>query len=349
VKSLALFVGPIILPKAIGYYRKFKASQKNSRLPIRPAPFRVTRGLGLLFVIAVVALISTLPYFQPENIFETTNSRVQINPDVLFTRLNAMRPNGLTDFDNLLRDRMLSLDSRLLYLKFGPDTIGNCHFCNADNHKDYLYYSIPGLLAPHLLNLCILGLVTSGLFVGAEGAVWRRFATLGAITVGAIDLFLLANYEHKLNATNTRLEDLDMFYWRLKMYRGVGIASFNALLGWLIWLSSTNRAFVVPQSSAEKVESAVKRLESIRSKISATAVVRNTLNRDDALRARAQEYWVTEGRLMGEAMEDREVMDSVKNALESRVNIDRIQSDADTYAKSVLGGIQLHLGETSAL
>ncbi|KFY61866.1 hypothetical protein V496_04852 [Pseudogymnoascus sp. VKM F-4515 (FW-2607)] len=340
IKSVLIFFGPMLLPKAIGYYRSFKENSKKGGRPIRPVPTAVSRALGILFVISVILLIATLPIFSEENIFTKTQSRIQIPVDVLFTRLTAIRPNGLTELDLRLREKLVSLESKLLYLKYGPDAIGNCLFCKADDQRSFYYYTMSSVLTPHVFNLAVLATATSGMFVGEEGTMWRRFATICSVIIAVVDMTYLSEYDHKLNAKATRLEDLDMFFWRTHTYRFVVLAGLDALVGWLLFLSSTNRAFVIPVSPAERLESATKVLESARSKMSAAAVVLNTVNRDEVLRGKADGYWVNESRVMSEIMAEREVVDSVNSTLQSRVNMAAITLDADSYAKSMMGSFQ---------
>lgn len=328
----------MLLPKAIRYYRRYSANSSRGQ-PIRPVPAPVSRALAILFAVSLVAFVSTLPIFSPENIFAKTYSRVQIPVDVLFARLAAIRPHGLTALDSELRAKLVSLESKLLYLKFGPDAIVNCLFCSPEEQRSYVYYQIPAILAPHLFNIAVLALATSGLFVGREGKVWRKYATLSAIFLIVADVFSLFHYEHQDNAKATRLEDLNMFYWNSRMYRHAAIAGLDAVLGLVLYLSSTNRAFAAPIPPAERLETTARRLESLRSKLMAMAVVRNTVNREGDLRGRTQAYWAHEGVFVGEMMEDREVMESVNNALESRVDMNVITADAEDYAKSVMGNL----------
>jgi hypothetical protein len=339
VKSLLLFVGPIFLPKAISYYRSIRTTSDSGK-PIQPVPPYVNRALAILFAISFGALVFTLPLFSPENIFNQTQSRLQIPTDVLFTRLHAIRPNGLTEIDSILRQKLTSLESRLLYFQFGPNIIANCPFCNPKDTGSYLYYAIPAILTPHLFNICAMALVTSGLFVGDEGAVWRRSATIAAISLAALDVWIVSTYDHQANSRATRLEDIDTFFWKMRVYRWVSIAAIDALLGWVIYLSSTNRAFVTPRTAAERIEGATRELEAVRSKINAAGVMRNTVSRDAALRNRSQSYWVEEGRMMAECMEDREVVEGVNNALQSRISIDAISKDAELYSQNLMGAVK---------
>ncbi|RDW91467.1 hypothetical protein BP5796_02632 [Coleophoma crateriformis] len=344
IKQIAILVGPMLLPKAIGYYRSVRAAPSIHGIPIRPVPANVARALAILFITAAGFLFKSLPFFSPENIFSLTQSRLQIPTDVLFTRLSGLRTAGLTATDDILRSKINSLESRLLYLQFGPGVITDCQFCNVEDPKSYLYYALPAILGPYLYNLCILALVTSGLFIGKEGAVWRTTATLAGSAIALLEVYLVSSYHYQGNARATRLEDLDAFYWKMRIYRSLMIAAVDGVIGWVLYLSSTNRAFVNPPSTAERVETATRIVEMMRSKLNAMGIVRNTVNRDTDLRTRSQNYWVQESMIMGALMEDREVIDGVKNALENRINMQTIATDAGTYAENILGPIEADLG-----
>ncbi|PBP18077.1 hypothetical protein BUE80_DR010966 [Diplocarpon rosae] len=341
IKSLLLFFGPILLPKAIAYYRSVRASPSIHGVSIRPVPSNVVRGLTILFSVSLVFLLRTLPPFAPENIFALTQSRLQIPNDVLFTRLSALRPKGLTTADTLLRGKLNSLDSRLLFFQYGPDVLTECSFCNADDPKSYLYYALPSLLAPHLVNLVVLSLVTSGLFIGKEGALWRTTATVGAASLALLEIYFVASYQAQANARATRPEELDGFFWKMRVYRGVGLAALDAGIGWMLYLSSTNRAFVNPPTAPERLESCTRALETARAKLNATSVLRNTILRDDDLRSRNMQYWVREGQVMGSVMEERAVVEGVNNALENRIDIERISADAEGYVQGIFAPLQV--------
>jgi hypothetical protein len=339
IKSLLLFFGPIFLPKAIGYYRSQRAASNIPGVSVRPVPTNVSRALLILFVTASVFLIRTLPPFSPENIFNLTSSRLQIPVDVLFTRLNTLRPQGLTPSDNILRTKIISLESRLLFFQYGPDVLTDCPFCSAEDPKSYLYYFLPALLAPHILNLLIIGGVTSGLAIGKEGAVWRRTGTLAAGMAMGLDLWVTATYNHQDNARVTRLEEIDTFFWKMRVYRYLALAIIDGLLGWMMYLSSTNRAFITAPTAAERIAFSTRVLDNVRTKVSAVGIIRNTVSRDEPLREKTRQYWIQEGQLMGAMMEEREVLDSVSSALENRINIGNIERDAEMYASNVLGPI----------
>ncbi|GAB1312966.1 hypothetical protein MFIFM68171_03176 [Madurella fahalii] len=343
IKSLLIFFGPILLPKALAYYRSVRAAPRIYGLKPRPLPPSIFRAILVLCVLSAVFLLRTLPFLSPENIFKATQSRLQIPADVLFTRLSTLRPDAqLSATDLSLRAKFASLESRLLYLQFGPSVVATCPFCTSDDPRSYLYYALPELLGPHLLNLVAVAAVTSGAVVaastgdGATVARWRTPATLAAVALGLADVYLVASYNHAANARALRLGDIDFFFWTVRRYRYVGLAALDLLLAAALYLSGTQRAFVTGPGPAEKVEDVLRALGAVKGKVNAAGVVKNTVLRDEELRGRGNAYWGHEVRLMREMMEEREVIEGVKDALENRIDIRSIERDAEAYAKAML-------------
>ncbi|KAK4102653.1 hypothetical protein N658DRAFT_447306 [Parathielavia hyrcaniae] len=339
IKSLVLFFGPLLLPKAITYYRRVRAAPHVHGLKVRPLPTPISRAIFVLLAVASVFLLRTLPILSPENIFKVTQSRLQIPADVLFTRLSTLRPgNTLTPADLSLRAKFASLESRLLYLQHGPSALATCPFCTSDEPRSYLYYALPDLLTPHLANLIAIALATSSLLTAASPAAttWRTPATLAALAVAFADVYWVSSYNHTANARALRLGEIDFFYWTARAARYLSLAALDALLAALLYLSGTQRAFVTPAAAAERVEGAVRGLAAVKGRINAAGVVKNTVLRDEELRARGNAYWAHEVRLMREIMEEREVVEGVKDALTNRIDIAGIERDAEAYAKAVL-------------
>ncbi|EAQ83980.1 hypothetical protein CHGG_10384 [Chaetomium globosum CBS 148.51] len=341
IKSLVIFFGPLLLPKAIGYYRRMRDAPRIHGLKVRPLPAPMTRAIAILFAVAAVFLLRTLPIFSPENIFKITQSRLQIPADVLFNRLSALRPsNTLTATDLALRAKFASLESRLLYLHHGPSVVATCPFCTSDDPRSYLYYALPDLLAPHLFNLIIIALATSSLLTGransASAARFRAPASLAAVAAAFLDLYWVATYNHTANARALRLGELDAFFWTARVVRYTAVAIVDCLLALVLYLSGTQRAFVNPPSAVERVEAVTRRLGTIMGVVNASGVVKNTVLRDEELRGRSVAYWAHEVRLMREMMEEREVVEGVNDALLNRIDIRGIERDAEAYAKAVL-------------
>ncbi|KAI0391019.1 hypothetical protein F5Y17DRAFT_442200 [Xylariaceae sp. FL0594] len=331
VRSLVIFFGPILLPKAIGYYRQLRASSQASSQPVRPLPLSSVRAVSMLCSIALTFFALSLPFFAPENVFAVTNSRLQIPTEVLFNRLASIRP--LTASDGALRHKFVNLESRLLYLQFGPDVLASCPFCLSEEPKTYLYYALPSIAAPHLLNLVVLSLATSATVAGKEAAAWRSSAAVSAAALAALDVYATSTYNHGANARATRLSELDMFFWSSRALRLVALAVLDLAVAALIYVSATNRLFASPPDPAARVEAVTRNLLAVtKSRLSAVGIVKNTSLRDEGLRDRTSAYWRHEGRLMREVMEEREVVEGVKDALANRINIQEISRDAENYA-----------------
>ncbi|KAI2642083.1 hypothetical protein GGS21DRAFT_486940 [Xylaria nigripes] len=349
IKSLLLFFGPILFPKAVSYYRDLRAASQAANQPIRPLPVSAYRALAILCSVSFILFVLALPHFSPENIFNLTSSRLQIPSDVLFSRLTSLRPNNsLTPSDVALRTKFVNLESRLLYLQFGPDVLASCPFCVSDDPKTYLYYALPSLLGPHLLNLIILSLATSAVVAGNEAASWRRHAAITGAVVAGLDIWSVSTYNYSANARMTRLVDLEMYFWASRTLRYVVLGIVNLSIAALIYVSATNRLFAAPPVPASRVESVVRQLLATKSRLSAVGIVKNTSLRDEDLRSHTTAYWLHEGRLMREVMEEREVVEGINDALTHRINIQEISRDAENYALSMLPQPKSPTPETTA-
>ncbi|KAH9908106.1 hypothetical protein F4778DRAFT_720324 [Xylariomycetidae sp. FL2044] len=364
IKSLLIFFGPMLLPNAINFYRNLRNRPATSGVPIRPLPPPAQRSLSILLSAALALLLLATPvltFLAPENVFVRTQSRLQIPTDVLFARLATLRPAGaLTDADAALRAKFVNIESRLLYLQYGPEVLADCPFCASDEPRTYFWYALPGLLVPHLVNLVVLSLATTDLVAswglrekngsddgeqgGSGGGGVTRWRTIGAMAAGLVavlDVYTVNSYNHQLNARATRLGDLDMFFWTWRSYRFLALAVLDGALAALVYLASTNRIFAAPPSPAARVEAATRRLLTAKSRLNAVGILKNTALRDEDLRARTLAYWQHEGRLMREVMEEREVVEGVNDALQSRINIADIARDAELYALTALPVVEV--------
>ena len=127
------------------------------------------------------------------------------------------------------------------------------------------------------------------------------------------------------------------------MLRGILVALADVLVAGLLWLSSTNRMFVIPPSPAERMETAMRVLENARAKLHAVGIMRNVVVRDEGLRRKAEAYWRREGQVMGEVMDEREVVDGVRNALSSRIQVAKVEEEARKYAEGMTSFKELQL------
>lgn len=334
--TLGPTLGPLLIPRLLSWYRVEKTKTITAAQPIRPVPRQVVTALNILFISAVIALLSTVPYFAPENIFTVTSSRLQTPNDVLFTRLALNRSgNTLTAADEILKPKLASMDSRLLYYTYGHNVLTNCPFCLSDEPSSYLYYALPSLLLPHLIHISSLGLSTSSAIADRLGNRWRVFAASLGLALPVVECYLIATYDWKANARRPRPEDYVDFFSRMRVYRGISIALADIMMAALLWLSSTNRMFVIPISGPERMETAMRILEGARGKLNAVGVLRNVGVRDEGLRRKTEMYWKREGAIMGEVMDDRDVVDGVRAALGSRIQVQRVEEEARQYAEGM--------------
>ena len=93
--------------------------------------------------------------------------------------------------------------------------------------------------------------------------------------------------------------------------------------------------FVVPPSAAERMETAMRTLENARGKLNAVGILRNVVVRDEGLRRKTEGYWRKEGVFMGEVMDEREVVEGVRNALNERVQVAKVEEEAMRYAEGI--------------
>lgn len=153
---------------------------------------------------------------------------------------------------------------------------------------------------------------------------------------------MLGTYDHKTNARVLRPEDLTHFHWRVRTLRYLAFALADAAFAGLLYLSGTNRMFGMQVSSAERVEAVMKVMEQARGKMAALGIVKNVVVRDEGLAGRGREYWRREKVVMGEVMDEREVVEGVRNALEGgRVRVEEVERDAGRYAEGIYGGVEM--------
>ena len=262
---------------------------------------------------------------------------------MLLTRLAALRSTIAAD--ETLR-RVLDeggLDARLLYARYGPHVLTSCAFAkpgDIDAGRTYLFYALPSIVTPHFLHLIALGIVTSGLLSGKEGAGWRTIATIVGMVVAVAEVWFIANYDDRKNARSTRLSEIDFVYWKLQVWRGLAIAAVDGVLGWVIWLQATGRAFLSPPPAAERLADHGKILEGLLGKARGLGVLRNGTVRDANMRSKTGDYWNKESEIMRDVFEQPDVLEAQRNALK-RIDINRISREAEAYIETILAGVQV--------
>lgn len=326
-KTLAIFFAPVVIPRAISYYRSLRASIAH-RPPPRPLPTPASRALNILFCTTALFLALSLPFSPhspPANIFVLTSSRLDTPVGLLFSRLGGLR--ALTLEDNLLREKLGTIVGRKLYLRFGEDALINCPFCSADNPLTYLLYYLPfNIFIPHVFHLLILGLVTSAPLVGAQASRWRSKFTIAGLFLAVIEITLVYTYDPLLHGPVSRnpLATPQSLHNRLYFARLIVLAVFDALCAGLIYLSATNRLFYISATPAEQAEQLVGAVTGAvagaASKLHALNVAKNAIVRDEKLKAQDEKYWsaLRGMEASSDVWQDEEVVRAVNKAMQKR-------------------------------
>lgn len=158
-----------------------------------------------------------------------------------------------------------------------------------------------------------------------------------AVGLALSESYLTGAGNWKANARVIRAEDLNHFHWNMRIWRGIGIAIADAALAAFLWASSTNRMFVIPPTTAERMESAIKVLENARGRLGALGIMRNVVARDEGLRRKVEGYWRKEGQVMTEVMDEREVVEGMRSALGSgRIGVTQVEEEARRFADGIV-------------
>jgi len=301
----------------------------------------------MLYACVFVSLILSLPYFSPSNIFKETGSRLGLPTNLLMSRLSGLRQGDLTPLDELFLEKMgqepqkanAPKDLALLYAAYGPDVVLQCPFCSPSNPQSYLYYALPAIMAPHLLHIAILGVITSSFFSGSEGARWRTYATIAGVALAAGELYMTWTYNWEENGKMRMLEQVDFFYWKMRIWRQLAFAAVDGLLGWVLWLTSTNRWLVKPPTVSEQLTEVTQSLAQSYGQINLLGNIRNAVVRDNELRTVHGEYWLNQLQEMEDIEREREVIDA-KNIALSRMDFDKTQRRAEIYVDQIFANLQ---------
>ncbi|KAL2863079.1 uncharacterized protein BJX67DRAFT_364743 [Aspergillus lucknowensis] len=362
VKSLALILAPVVLPRIINFVRYVRVAIMQRPAP-RPLPAGASRALNVLFCSILVFLILSVPSnpcFPSPSIFSLTRSRINTSLDTLFTRLARHRvPYGvLTEADELLRTKLASKEARKIYLRYGEKALTQCQFCKLDNVNTYaLYYYPVNSLLPHLAHMAIVGIATSASLAGREAARWRTRFTIAGLLLAAVDLYVVFMYDPIKSGSQAVRDGIDVppaLFSRMAMLRPLALAVFDVVLAFFIYVSSTNRWFFTPPSQADEVDRVVSAslasLTGASSKLHAASVTRNAVVRDKVLKDRDDAYWRTVVAMDGEGgsrapadvWEEEEVVRAMSRAMAGQGGVDlaKLGVSAAEYVDGVTAGLE---------
>lgn len=258
------------------------------------------------------------------------------------SRLATQRP--LTPQDERLSAVLDAggLEARLFYARFGNDVVQDCPFAtpgDIDSESSYLLYAAPTIVFPHLAHLFALALATSGMLSGRDGSRWRTVAGTAGIILGILEYYVIATYDSTANQRSTRINEIDFIHWKVKVWRGLAIAAVDGLLGWVMWLQATGRAFPSVPDVGEQLAAQSALLESTLAKVRGLGVLRNGMVRSAEMRRRADQYWTKDAEVMRDVFEEPSVLSAQRNALR-RLDVNRLSSDADVFLDGLFANLE---------
>lgn len=309
----------MLLPKLFQYYKSYR-NRPASR--IQPVPTKTSYALLFLLATGIVALLSTLPFFGPENILLKGEKSFPFTSGSII--LNRLKRSGDTSITSERLCQTFDEGGKFafqLYARYGPDVLLNNPLSRPDEidaGRWFLLYAAPSILTPHLMHLLALGIATSGFLSGKEGSRWRTVAMLAGLGLAGLEVYLIESYDLAASMRGAQAKNVRYIYWQVRMWRGVAIATVDAVIGWMIWLQATGRAFVTPDPPVERLANHARKLETLVHKVGALGVVRNGTMRDADLRRKVDDYWVTEQEAMTDMLQQPEVQQAQRNVLSKK-------------------------------
>ncbi|KAK2753928.1 hypothetical protein FQN54_007287 [Arachnomyces sp. PD_36] len=376
IKTLGIFFAPILIPKAIAFYRSFRNSIKQ-RPPPRPLPDLPGRAITILFATCSVFLFLSigLPSIWPHyNIFSLTSSRLTTSTELLFRRLDGMFSGR---YSPELKAKLVTPIARKIYLRFGPDTLLSCSFCSLENPNTFLLYHLPfHVFLPHLVHLFIVGVITSAPVVGEQTSGWRNKFVLVAGGLALLDTYYSATIDPTASVKGTNRPPWSL-YATATTTRFLAFTLADAIFASLIYVSATNRFFYVPPTAAEQAEAAASTaastLSAVLGKLRTVGLTRHAVVRDRTLKARDDGYWRTiaemeksamqrreggeEGgvpaRPPGSVWEEREVVDAIAKVMQGRgegggVDFAQVGVEAEEHVSGATAGLDVGVENPAA-
>ncbi len=130
----------------------------------------------------------------------------------------------------------------------------------------------------------------------------------------------------------------EAWHWRVLTYRGIALAVIDAGLGWMIYLSATNRAFLKPVTVEERLLELGRKWEGTNSKIHALGITRNTIQEKKELGDAVLRHWEAAREVTGRALREEEEVKRYMKAVEARWDMRGVVAEAERYAEGLVEG-----------
>ncbi|EMR09887.1 hypothetical protein PNEG_01648 [Pneumocystis murina B123] len=294
----------------------------------RPLSKSTIRAISFLFLSSLFFLIFELSLFFPENIILKTSSGIQTPEITLIARLTRLR--RITEYDWKLLHRLKSLNGRLLYVLYGPSTLGLCEWCEIETPSTFLYYTIPHVFLCYLVNLGIIYLSISVLSEKI-GKLLKKLIFIILFLFFILELIMLNIYDWKSNAYINSASNINWIHWNLKKYRLFLIVTLNLSVAFIIWVINTNILYQIPNKERQLIFS-INNLEESINRIRALVIMKRALIKDTFLQEQKMKFY--QEKRLKELSDSMNVKDIKKKI--SHDNMKKILEEIENYAENLI-------------
>ncbi|KAG4305136.1 hypothetical protein PORY_001306 [Pneumocystis oryctolagi] len=322
---LVIIIILFILLKAVSYFISkkifYRLSQPLSKSAIRAIAFLVSFSLFFLILNSLLLV--------PENIILKTSSKIQTPGITLAARLSHLRQ--ITEYDQKLLQRLKHLNGRLLYVLYGPSTLGLCEWCEIETPITFLYYTIPHVLLYYLINLGAIQLSVSTLF-GKTINPWGKLVFIITLVFFISELITLKMYDWESNAYTASALDINWIHWKLNKYRLYFTIILNLFVAFIIWINDTNVWCQMP-SKEEQLHFSIKNLEESINRIRTLSIINRVAIEDEFLQKQKLEFCQRKKQL--KELDDRNARNRRKNMIPHN-NMKNFVTEIENYVESLI-------------
>lgn len=263
--------------------------------------------------------------------------------------------------------------SRTVYLAYGASTLLDCPFCHSDQPLTYTIYSLPTtVFLPHLLHLVIIGLATSATLTSPISATSRTSLLIPALIFLALDGWFNVAATFIPPITVPGQTSPSSLFVYMRRFRPISISCLDVLFALYLWTTSTGRFVFFPflsdpnaadnagvetlqAQTQELIRNSGVALQTVQAKLRAYTIARNTVNRDQNLKAAEDRYWrevvsreaemdIAGGGIAGnndEIYQDEEVQAAIARVYgQGGVDVPRAKKEASAFVDGVTQGLE---------
>lgn len=173
ILTIGLAALPAIIPRVraiIAARRQPQNSEADNPNIQDEAPSTTMRALAALVVVHSLYILFTLFFDAPSNIFKSLKIPLTTPVPTIRQTLLSFSPSQsvLPPALEILLSRLQSFDARVLYVRFGHNTVTECDYCHS--FWDFGLFSLPGAGVQYVRMAAVVGLLTMR---GSGKRKWR--------------------------------------------------------------------------------------------------------------------------------------------------------------------------------